>query len=289
MADMPTDFWSGWIAVVTAISLAGLAWLVFSIYFTPKREEHISPVWDETLIEGDNPAPMWWFWLIFIFMIFSVAYLMLYPGLGSYKGALKWSQGGRLGESYALHDYEFGAARAQLLEASLDELKSNPAVMRSAQGIFSRNCAACHGPAGKGQANLFPNLVDEAWQWGGTEEQIEQTLRAGRQAVMPAWGAALGEQGVKDVTDYVLNISTAGASHAGAAPFQQFCMACHGPEGKGNPMLGAPDLTDAAWLYGSDAAAIAHTLNNGRNGVMPAFGEVLDDVQIRMLVAWLSR
>jgi cytochrome c oxidase cbb3-type subunit 3 len=287
MADMPTDFWSGWIAVVTAISLAGLAWLVFSIYFTPKREEHISPVWDETLIEGDNPAPMWWFWLIFIFMIFSVAYLMLYPGLGSYKGALKWSQGGRLGESYALHDYEFGAARAELLEASLEELRSNPAVMRSAQGIFSRNCAACHGPAGKGQANLFPNLVDEAWQWGDSTDQIEHTIRLGRVATMPAWAAVVGEEGVASLTDYLLN--GASPDHAGAASYQGFCAACHGPDGKGNPALGAPDLTDNDWLYGSDATAVANSIANGRSGEMPGFGDRLDEVQIRLLVAWLSR
>ena len=150
MADMPSDFWSGWIAVITAISLIGLAWLVFSVYFSPDGHDEVSPVWDENLSEGSNPAPMWWFWMILMFLVFSVVYLMLYPGMGSYKGALKWSQGGRLGESYALHDYEFSGVRQQLLDSSLEDLRNNAAAMRSAQGIFSRNCAACHGPAGLG-------------------------------------------------------------------------------------------------------------------------------------------
>jgi cytochrome c oxidase cbb3-type subunit 3 len=288
MADLPSDFWSGWTIVIVALSLAGLAWLVFSIYFTPRREEHISPVWDETLIEGDSPAPMWWFWMIFLAMVFSVAYLMLYPGMGSYKGALKWSQGGQLGESYALHEYEFSDIRQQLLGSSIADLRKDEAAMRSAAGIFSRNCAACHGPSGAGQANLFPDLTDASWQWGGSVEQIEQTIRSGRLASMPAWGPVLGEEGVKNVTDYVAEMAAAPADHAGAAPYQQFCMACHGPEGKGNVALGAPDLTDSAWLYGNDAAAITHSIAEGRTGHMPAFNDRLDDVQIRMLVAWLS-
>ena len=97
MADMPTDFWAGWIIVLTAVSVLGFCWLVFSIYFSANREEQEeSPVWDETLTEGDNPAPMWWFWMTLAALVITVIYLMLYPGLGSFSGALKWSQHGRL-------------------------------------------------------------------------------------------------------------------------------------------------------------------------------------------------
>ena len=289
MADMPSDFWSGWIAVITAISLIGLAWLVFSVYFSPDGHDEVSPVWDENLSEGSNPAPMWWFWMILMFLVFSVVYLMLYPGMGSYKGALKWSQGGRLGESYALHDYEFKAARQQILDGSLESLQANPNVMRSAQGIFSRNCAACHGPEGNGQANMFPNIADESWQWGGDLAALEQTIRSGRKASMPAWSAIIGEDGVKNVTDYVQNLSSAQPDHPGAVNYQTFCIACHGPDGKGNPALGAPDLTDSEWLYGNEVSAISHSISEGRNGEMPAFGDRLDDVQIKMLIAWLSK
>ncbi len=288
MADMPSDFWSGWIAVITVVSLMGLGWLVFSIYFTPKREEHVSPVWDESLIEGDSPAPMWWFWLIFILMVFSVLYLMLYPGLGSYKGALKWSHGTQLGESYALHDYEFSRIRQRLLDTPFTDLQADGAAMRSAAGIFSRNCAACHGPEGAGQANLFPNLTDAAWQWGGTPEAIAQSIRQGRQASMPAWDAVISATDQQALASFVADFNVA-ADHPGKALYGQFCAACHGPDGKGNPALGAPDLTDDAWLYGPDEAAILRSIAAGRNGEMPAFGDRLDEVQLRLLVAWLTR
>lgn len=292
MADMPTDFWGGWIAVITVVSLVGLAWFVFSVYFSPHVHEEQSPVWDETLSKGSNPAPMWWFWFILLTMVFSVAYLMLYPGLGSYRGALKWSQGGRLGESYALYDYEFGELRQQVLESTLATLQADDRVMKSAQGIFNRNCTACHGPEGKGQAKMFPNLTDDVWQWGGDPTQIEQSIRSGRQAVMPGWEAALSTEGIRQVVDYIQSISQARAekkNHPGQVRYQQFCTACHGLDGTGNPALGAPTFTDDNWLYGGSQADLAQTITKGRLGIMPSFGDRLDDVQVRMLVAWLTR
>ena len=129
MADMPSDFWSGWIAVITLVSLGGLAWLVFSIFFgadsQDKGEVH---VWDETLKEGTNPAPMWWFWLILSAMVFSVIYLMLYPGLGSFKGVLEWSQGGRLEQSFNTYDERFGPIRREIAALSLDSLQADEPV-----------------------------------------------------------------------------------------------------------------------------------------------------------------
>lgn len=293
MADLPSDFWSGWIALITVISLLGLIWLVFSIYFgKDQHHDDVSPVWDDTLSEGSNPAPMWWFWMILILMVFSVSYLMLYPGLGSYRGALKWSQGGSLGKSYALHDYEFGAVRAGLLNRSLGDLQADPQVMRSAQGLFARNCSACHGQQAKGQANMFPDLTDASWQWGSDPASIESSIRHGRQAMMPAWLAVLGEEGVSEVSEFVAMHSWGSAAaleHPGQVRFEQFCSACHGPEGRGNPALGAPDLADEISLYGHRPQQLQNSIANGRAGVMPAFDSRLDDVQIRLLVAWLTR
>ncbi len=128
---------------------------------------------------------------------------MLYPGMGSYRGALKWSQGGRLGESYALYDYEFGDLRQQVLDSSLATLQADDRVMKSARGIFNRNCTACHGPEGKGQANMFPDLTDDAWQWGGDPAQIEQSIRSGRQAVMPGWEAMLDSVQIKPGQEFL--------------------------------------------------------------------------------------
>ena len=294
MADMPSDFWSGWIIVLTLVSLAGLAWVVFSVYSTAgdgHEDGDDGPVWDENLREGSNPAPMWWFWLILSMLVVSVIYLMLYPGLGSYKGALKWSQGGRLNDSIASYEAQFGGYRNLIAEANLDTLQSDVALMRSAQRVFDRNCAVCHGYDAQGQAAMFPNLTDDAWQWGGTPAQIEQSIRGGRKAVMVGWMQVLGgEDGVAQIAGYVRVIGTENANaHAGQASFNTFCVACHGVDGTGNAILGAPNLVDDVWLYGDSEEALQHSIAYGRNGEMPAFSMRLDDTQIRLLVALLTR
>lgn len=292
MADMPTGFWAGWIAVVTLASLFALGWLIFSAYFSPetKDEQAGGPVWDENLTEGEQPAPIWWFWLIFLSMIFSVIYLMLYPGLGSYAGALNWSQGGRVEQNLELYDSEFGGTRRLVAEAKLETLHADERFMASAQRVYDRNCAVCHGYDAQGQARHFPDLSDDEWQWGGTPDRIEQSIRQGRRAVMVGWLPMLGEEGVDNVTDYVMNLGTEAADgHTGQAQYNQFCVACHGPGGAGNTTLGAPSLVDDVWLYGGDEAAIRQSIAAGRNGQMPAFGARLDDTQVRLLVALLTR
>ena len=190
MSDMPSDFWGGWISVITIVSFIGLAWLIFSIYFAgdSEAEEAEGPVWDENLREGNNPAPMWWFWMVLALMVFSVLYLMLYPGLGSYAGALKWSQGGRLSASFEEFQQEFGGVRSLIAEGQLETLRADEALVASAQRIFDRNCAVCHGYDAAGQADTFPSLIDTDWQWGGTPTQIEQSIRNGR---TPLWSAGL--------------------------------------------------------------------------------------------------
>ncbi len=291
MSDMPTDFWSGWIAVLTLVSLFGLGWLTFSVYFSPseEREESQGPVWDENLREGSHPAPIWWFWLILASMVFSVIYLMLYPGLGSYQGALKWSQGGRMEESLAQYETEFGGIRKLIAEGRLDTLQNDPDIMRSAQRVFDRNCAVCHGYEAQGQASYFPNLSDNEWQWGGSPEQIEQSIRAGRNAVMVGWEQVLGQEGINNVIAYLGALGTTLADgHPGRNQYNQFCIACHGVGGAGNPLLGAPSLVDDVWLYGDSEEALRRSIAEGRSGEMPPFGTRLDDTQIKLLVALLA-
>ena len=292
MADMPNDFWSGWIILITLISFIALAWLVISVYTAapPDPNEVEETIWDGNLEEGQNPAPLWWFWLIFAMMVFSVFYLMFYPGLGSFKGAFQWSQGGELSERHSAFNENFTELRAEIAAMPLDAIRADDALMGSASDLYKQNCAACHGYEAQGQANLFPNLTDGIWQWGGSPENIEQTLLNGRVAVMTSWEALLGQQGVTDVANYVLVVGSPEAEgHPGQARFNQICSACHGIEGTGNPLLGAPSLVDDVWLYGGDVETIRTTLREGRNGRMPAFGEKLDDAQIRLLVAWLTR
>ncbi len=293
MADMPSDFWSGWIIVLSLGSLAGLTWLVFSIYFSKNNAgEFESPVWDETLKEGNNPAPMWWFWMILATLVISAAYLMLYPGLGSFSGVLKWSQGGRLDKNLTAYAYEHADTRKMIKQASITELQKDEIFMQSAQRLFQQNCAACHGTEGQGQAMMFPNLSDSYWQWGGSEADIEHSIRHGRQAVMMAWQDVLGDDGVTEVVNYVKTLSSDTEIEnpaKGQQLFQQFCIACHGPTGEGNTALGAPNLVDNIWLYGDSDEQLRHSIALGRNGIMPAFERRLSEAQIRMLVAWLSR
>ena len=292
MADMPADFWSGWIAVITIVSMLGLGWLVFSVYFAPdaEGEETEGPIWDSNLREGTNPAPMWWFWTILSLMVISVIYLMLYPGLGSFQGALKWSQGGRLNESLVQYEAEFGGIRTLVAQAQVDTLQADPAIMASAQRVFDRNCAVCHGYDAAGQALYFPDLTDSEWQWGGSEAQIEQSIRGGRNAVMVGWEAALGADGVDQIAEFMYVLGTGSAAgHPAQTQYNQFCIACHGPDGSGNVAIGAPSLVDDIWLYGNSSEALVHSIAIGRTGVMPAFGDRLDDTQVKLLVALLTR
>lgn len=289
---MPSDFWSGWIIALTVTSLIGLAWIIFSIYSSSAEpHEEDGPVWDGNLREGSNPAPLWWFWLILSLMVVSVLYLMLYPGLGSYQGALKWSQGGRLNTSMETYEREFGGLRKLIAEAQLATLQADPDYMHSAARVFDRNCAVCHGYDAAGQASMFPDLTDGEWQWGGSAAAIEQSIRQGRTAAMVSWEQILGgDEGVARVAAYVRVLGTEAANgHPGQAQFNMFCIACHGMEGSGNVALGAPSLVDEVWLYGSDDAALHDSIAKGRNGQMPAFGARLDDTQIRLLLAWLTR
>ncbi|MEQ8407828.1 MAG: cytochrome-c oxidase, cbb3-type subunit III [Gammaproteobacteria bacterium] len=292
MADMQTGFWAGWIAVLTLVSLAAMGWLVWSIYFGRDSHEETpeEPVWDETLEEGHRPPPLWWFWLLFGAMIFSLIYLIFFPGLGSYSGLLDWSQGARMADSMENFDARFAEPRAEVAAMTLAEIQNDLNLMDTAERIFRRECSVCHGPDGRGQANLFPNLHDVDWQWGASPEQIEQSIRGGRRANMIAWQAVLGEDGIDRVAEYVQVLgSDAAAGHEGATQYQQTCAACHGADGSGNVALGAPRLDDDIWLYGGDLATIRETLQNGRYGVMPAFGERLDDFQIKLLIALLAR
>jgi len=292
MADLPTGFWSGWVIVLTCVSFATLIWVVFSVYFSAGANDipETEAVWDNDLKEGSTAPPLWWFWMLLAALVFSLVYLMLYPGLGSYKGLLNWSHGKRIVESYETYDNSFQDIRTDIASTNLAEIQNDLDLMGAAERIFKRECSTCHGPDARGQASMFPNLVDVDWQWGSSVEQIEQTIRGGRVANMLAWQSILGDEGVDQVADYVAKLSDGDvANHPGQAAYQQNCVACHGIDGTGNTLLGATNLADNTWLYGGDLETIKVSIAAGRAGVMPAFGERLDDAQIKLLVAMLAR
>lgn len=297
MPELPTGFWSGWIVVLTLTSLGILLWVVLSIYATKDEAQNSleeEPVWDESLREGSNSPPLWWFWMLLAAMVFSLIYLIMYPGLGSYSGVLNWSQGSRLAESYAEFEEIFAGRREQIANTPIISLQNDSELMELGERIFARECAACHGTNGRGQASLFPNLKDVDWQWGGSATDIETTIRHGRNARMISWKPILQSQQIADVAEYIQTLGTLSQrnqtqSHPGKVVYDQTCVACHGATGNGNPALGAPNLADDIWLYGGSSENIISSIADGRNGVMPAFNERLDDAQIHLLVALLAR
>jgi len=164
--------------------------------------------------------------------------------------------------------------------------------MSTARNLFQNNCAQCHGSDGGG-ARGFPNLTDSNWQWGGDADTVVATITGGRIAAMPAWGPQLGADGVRQVVAYVQTLSggkaDAALAAAGKPTFETICAACHGVDGKGNPLVGAPNLTDEVWLYGGDEATITESVDKGRNGQMPAFGERLGEQRVKLLAAYATK
>lgn len=293
MPDLPTAFWGGWITVITLVSLIGFTWLIVDVYFSKADDAELEhQTWDHDLKEGSAPAPVWWFWLLFALLIVSVIYLMLYPGLGTFQGALRWSQGGDLAAAAESYADEFGERRARIAGVTVEDLLDEPRVIDAGGHVFAVHCASCHGPEAGGQADLFPALTDAHWQWGATAAAIETTIRAGRLAVMPPLAGTLSEAELDAMTDYVIALGEgrAGGEEFAAqrTRFAEICSACHGADASGNTTLGAPDLTRGVYTYGGDAASIRETLAAGRQGQMPAFGERLDDTQIRLVSVWLA-
>ncbi len=286
-------FWQWWVVGLTLIGLLFLLALVVRVYFPRDDQSPSEVVWDETLGENAAPPPKWWFWLMLAALFFSVLYLIAYPGFGNYNGLFDLTTAKQYSENRARIDNQYGDKLAALDALDIADLRTHEDAMQLAANLFDNNCANCHGRTAQGQANLFPNLADYAWQWGGDAEQIRHTIAQGRIAIMPGWQAALGgADNVAKMATFVRNFTTnqTAPEHAATAQqYQQFCAACHAANGAGNPLLGAPNLTDDAWLYGNTIAAITHSIGAGRNGVMPAQNGRLTELQIKLLTAWLTR
>ena len=286
-----TSFWSAWEIVLTAFTIVAITW---ELDANRKRDSGVSerPTGHEYdgIEEYDNPLPAWWFWMFALTVIWGVAYLIAYPGMGNFPGLLGWTQLEQHQREVTAADEKYRAMRDRYLAMPVEEIAGDPALRKMGQRIFGNNCAQCHGADAKGSYG-FPNLTDDDWIWGGSPDAIKATLISGRKAAMPPWEAILGDQGIADATAYVLSLNGRDADPAqvaaGETHFKTYCAACHGADGKGNPALGAPNLTNGVWLYGGSESQIAHSLRAGRNGVMPAFGETLSEDKIHILTAWV--
>ena len=294
MSDFVNNGWSIFIAAVTIAGLLGCLWLLFiaSRGTVMAADNSTGHVWDEDLREMNNPLPLWWMVLFILTVVFAGAYLVLYPGLGNAAGTLGWSSRGEYNDEQDKARLAMVPVYAKFAAMPVEALAGDASAMAIGERLFINNCAACHGSDAKGSKG-FPNLTDADWIHGGGFEKIIETITLGRQGMMPPMAAAVGSAAdVKNVANYVLSLS--GSPHdsvsgqLGRAKFA-VCAACHGPDGKGNPAVGAPNLADKIWLHGWGEDAIVAMVNNGKTNVMPAQGSRLTPEQIRVLAAYVWR
>jgi len=291
---MPT-FWHIYIAAGTLLTIFFCGWLIaWSAKQGPQNksdEETVGHVWDGDLEEWNNPLPRWWLYLFFITIFWGLGYLVAFPGLGGFKGLIGWSSTGQYDQEIAAARERYEPIYAEYAAMDWDALVRHPEALQLGASLYASYCTTCHGSDARG-AKGFPNLADDNWQWGSSEQQMVMTITNGRRAVMPVLTPALGgDEGVRNMVTYVRSLSglveADAAAQAMQPMFTSLCSACHMPDGSGNPALGAPNLTDDVWLYGSTAADVEYTLRNGRNGIMPAQESLLGDDRIRILAAYV--
>ena len=296
MADFTSGFWNWFIVIPTIAGILALFWLNRAMT-TPRRKRKETTkttghVWDEDLRELNNPLPRWWLNMFYITLVFGLLYLAIYPGLGTYAGLFGWSQQDQYAREVAAADQRYGELYEKYLREELTVLAANPDAVKTGERLFVNYCATCHGSDARG-APGYPNLRDHDWLWGGDPAAIEFSILNGRQAAMPAWGQVLGPNGAVSVAEYVLSLSgkrrvaNESVVAEGRVKYQQLCVACHGPEGKGNPALGAPNLTDDIWLYGGSQRAVIESIERGRNGRMPAHNDFLGAAKVHLLAAYV--
>ena len=291
MSEFTSDFWDLYIALLTLLSIVACAlFLKSQSVRKPGPVETTGHQWDGDLAEYNNPLPRWWSWLFYLTIVFSIAYLVLYPGLGSWRGTLGWSQVGQLREEQQAAENQFGPLYRKFAAIEVEALAKIPEALAIGQKLFLNNCAQCHASDGAGSRG-FPNLTDRDWLWGGDAETIKATIAEGRTGVMPPFGAALGAEGAKNVAHYVRSFSGLTTDSLrvafGRDLYQQNCAACHGAEGKGNAALGAPNLADKTWLHGSAEPVVIETITRGRTSHMPAHKVLLDEARIHLLTAYV--
>lgn len=287
--------WSLYIIFFVVFNIIACVWL---LWWTAQRKkgdtvdtQTTGHVWDGDLTEYNNPLPRWWINLFYLTIIFGIAYLVWFPGLGAFKGKAEWSSKAQHDIDKKAGDEKLAKSFAKFHNQPIDIIAQDAKALTTGKRIFINNCAMCHGSDARG-ARGFPNLTNSDWQWPNSPDDILHTLHEGRQAAMPALAGAMeSETGISEVVVYVQSLSGMKVSDAlasaGKKRFDGICAACHGIDGKGNQALGAPNLTDDVWLYGNEFETMKKTVREGRNGQMPAHGAILSETQIRLVGAYV--
>ncbi|MCM0043071.1 MAG: cytochrome-c oxidase, cbb3-type subunit III [Burkholderiaceae bacterium] len=296
MADFVNGFWGIYITVLVVLSIAGcglLLWSQSTVKIEVPRDGKVVETTGHSfdgLEELNNPMPRWWMWLFYITIVFGIAYLALYPGLGTYAGKLGWKSTGQYEEELKAADAEVGPMFAKYQQTDLKALAADPQARAIGERLFLTYCSQCHGSDARGNKG-YPNLTDSDWLHGGDPDAIRTTILKGRQGQMPPMGAAVGsEKDIENVAHYVLSLSGSTSDPIKASLGKEkfaACAACHGADGKGNPAVGAPNLADKTWLYGGSANTIMETVRNGRKNMMPAFEDFLGEAKVHLVAAYV--
>jgi len=300
---MLETFWQYWVAIIVIGSIIGCGVLIQYTSRGQRKDETDQTTGHDYdgIQELDNPLPRWWVMMFWATIVFGLGYLVVY-GLGNWKGVLTvevdgeqvaWSSANQWKAEVQAFEKDVAPLFNKYAAMPIPELAKDAEAMETGKRLFMSNCTICHQTDATGTKG-FPNLTDSDWLYGGSPEQIVQTIKHGRQGAMPAWGPVLGEEGTANMTAYVRGLAglkhDAAAAEKAAPQYQQLCMACHGVNGEGNVFVGAPNLTDDVWLYGGSSKDITFTIKNGRNGKMPAFGEIWDtntDQKIHIVSAYI--
>lgn len=293
MSDFFSDFWSVYVAGISLVSIVAcllLLWFSGKAKAMTADDNTTGYVWDGDLREMNNPLPRWWVGLFIITIVFSLVYLAIYPGLGSFAGELGWTSTGQYDAEIARGNKDVEPLYATYTGMRPEVVAGDAKAMAIGERIFMNNCSQCHGSDAQGSKG-FPNLTDTDWLYGGDADTIKATLTKGRAGNMPPMAAAVGSpEEVRNVAHYVLSLSQSPhdslRASLGKAKFGA-CAACHGMDGKGNQALGAPNLTDDIWLHGWGENAIVAMINNGKVNHMPAQEGKLTESQIHVLASYV--
>lgn len=293
MSDFTSNFWPLFVTTLTLFAIVACALLLWGAgrkKAMSAADNTTGHVWDQDLAEMNNPLPRWWVWLFLITLLFGLAYLAAYPGLGNFAGKLGWSQAGAYDAEMARAAAALEPLYARFASMKPEALAADAQARAIGERLFMNNCAQCHASDARGSKG-FPDLTDGDWLHGGSPEKIRETITQGRIGSMAPMAEAVGTpEDVRNVAHYVLSLS--GGPHdslrasLGKLKFGA-CAACHGIDGKGNQDLGAPNLTDNIWLHGWGEGAITAMINNGKTNEMPAQAGKLSAAQINVLAAWV--
>jgi cytochrome c oxidase cbb3-type subunit 3 len=294
MSDFVSGFWGYYIAGIVLLGIVWCLWLIFSqrkwLGARTVTVQDTGHVWDGDLRELNNPVPRWWTVMYVVMCIFGLGYLVLYPGLGTFTGSLGYTSAQEVRQDQTQQDALVKPLYDKFAKLDIPAIAVDMEARVIGQRLFLNNCAQCHGSDAKGSTS-FPNLVEGDSLYGRTPEALQASITNGRNGVMPALQAVVDARTAGDIAHYVRSLSGLAYDQIrvirGKREYLNNCVACHGADGKGNKILGAPNLTDDVWLYGSSEATIVHSILNGRNNRMPAQEHVLTADQIRLLTAWV--